>query len=412
MAKNDTTLIYNEAKVSEGKDLLAGIRKVFIEVDNNVYDGINKISAAKGIENVTSADYSIDLKKPTTLVDQSRTDLKRIIDTLDEQIRLIDKFMNPQDDSTANTPINTDKDNNIENSNKDTTYTKNQLLGIEDIPAEDAGTEEITEKVTGTDPTTDETKKVKIDMPNKNEETVINPNVTTDVPTDSGITNNTNTTTTTTDTNTNKKVDTTTTINTNTNVNVEPEVIVNPTNETTNTVVTPDAPTQTTVISPGPVYTEPSYTPQNEVVNTTPVNNTPPVNNTNTTVSNPTSTETTTGTSTKVSTPKTETTTKVSTPKVSSINSKNASVVPVNTSRDTQTENRVKTDTKKESYTAVRHDGLDKKVVAGAIGGAALLGAVGIGVVAGATKKKEKDTDENFNDGNNYYPTDENYNPN
>ena len=402
MAKNDSSLIYNEAKVAEGKDLLAGIRKAFIDVDNYIYDAVNNVKTAKGVDLVLNADYSIDLKKPTDLVDQSRTDLKQIIDTLDENMRMIDKIMNPQED-TANAPINNGNNGtNVENDNKEETYTKNQLLGIEDTPKDD---EQITEKVTGVDPTTEATKNIEnvkdetpVVNPNNNEETtVVNPN-----PTNAPIVNPQPT--------------------------ISPEATPQPqpqpqqqtevvTPAPTNDYVEPVPEENPIINNPEPVYVNPAPAPvapapqpqpqpqpQQQTVVVTPAPTSAPVSTT----------------PTVTSAPKTDsTTTKVTTPKIGNKDMGNV-IVPPSSNRDgnngtsTITNNRVKTDTKKESYVATRHDnGINKTAIAGAIGGAALLGAVGIGVAASATKKKkEKDTDESFNNNNTYYPTDENYNPN
>ena len=396
--KNDSDFIYNEAKVADGKDVLASIRHDIIEVDQFLYNTMMSIGGAKGIENILTEDYTIDLKQPEKLMEQSRDDLKTIMQTLDNNIDMIDRFMNPQD-SNVKTPIGNENGNNngnIENENKDQTYTKEQIINndlTEETPEEDVTS--INEKITTNDPSQEATIKV---INDQKQQTVCiygppsmmdTNNTPTDIPTDVP-TNDTPT-------------DSVVSIGSNqqtvciygppSSFGLEDTHVVNPT-----PVVTPTQPVN-------PVVSEPVVATPVEVQN-----------NPSTNVVNTPTTTTTSGENTSTTSGTTSTSTKISTGKVgstlnSNLTSKNASVVPSSTSRDTQTENRVKTDTKKESYTATRHDGMDKKVIAGAIGGAALLGAVGIGVPASATKKKERDTDENF-DGSSYTPTTDNYNPN
>ena len=437
MAKNDTSLIYDEAKVSEGKDLLHGIKKAFMDVDNYVYDAINKVKAANGVNDILNADFSIDLKRPTDLVEQSRTELKQIIDTLDENIRLIDKIQNPQDDK-SDVPINNGNNNSVEDTNKNESYTKDQLLGKDEIPKDD---QEITEKVSGVDPTTDATKKVEN---NTNQVPVVNPNikdnntVDNEIKNDNPITQPTNNNQTNTNTNTNTTqndnlIDTTysTDKNPNTIIGDNNININNDSNSSNNKSILEYANeeldrfnenainTVTPVAEVPNVYSPPTYSDNgNQSFDSTTGTTSTDSNATNGLATSietmPSSTNSTTTSTDKM------TTTKITTPNVGNKDMGNIAV-PSSSNRDgvnnngttNITNNRVKSDTKKESYVATRNDGIDKKVIAGAVGGAALLGAVGIGVAASATKKKqEKDTDESFNNNQAYYPTDENYNPN
>ena len=90
----NATIKYDEAKVSEAQALLNEIKNDLSEVDNTLYDAVMKISNANGIEFVEVDDSAIDMRMPERLMTQCREDTKNISDTINNQVRAIESFMN------------------------------------------------------------------------------------------------------------------------------------------------------------------------------------------------------------------------------------------------------------------------------------------------------------------------------
>ncbi|MBQ8132684.1 MAG: hypothetical protein IJ193_09350 [Bacilli bacterium] len=407
---NDTDFIFNEAKIADAKDILSDIKHQLVDVDYVLYDAIVKITGANGIEEVKKEDYSIDLTNPEKQMEQSRGNLKEIMDTLDKQIDTIQKFLNKNQDSTeVKKPeaIENNTDNvNPEGQNKETTFTKEQILGEE--PVEET-VKDITEGAVGGDAvgeTIKEAETVPSDSSNLAPTVKL---ITEDTPKviygpPSMMDSNNDVTPTTQDSTFTTKISKDFTIG-QTAIYGPPSMMVTPPEEVptpieqpvnvTPTVVQPT----TTVVNPAPVTTV--VTPE-PVASTTTVPVETPVS---TKVETPVTKETIKSTtSIKSSTPTSST-------KYTPTSALNSSMNTSGTDSTISTANREETLNKTQigATNSTTRSSIDSKVIGGAAAaGAALLGAVGIGVAA-TSKKKEKDTDDSFNNNQNYYQTDENY---
>lgn len=85
--------IYDEASIRDGRSLLTEIRNDISDLDQQLYDGIMKISYANGFDQVDQENSEIDLRMPEKLLIQCREEVKGITDALNNQTHLINSYL-------------------------------------------------------------------------------------------------------------------------------------------------------------------------------------------------------------------------------------------------------------------------------------------------------------------------------